>query len=281
MKNWFRKKQNEGHYQPILQEDEEEKKFRLEEELAEEDRRRRKLDELLTTHPLPSASDNENMSASEKKDPLYGAKFTSKDIFTRLLHAAEDTEHRVNCLTLLLFASGLAGYACQAVVWEDQKQTETSLFLPVQGENGKTYLYGAAVDKYLLDGKNSVWNMTVGVFQKRHPELECPKLDEIGKRVSDGIGKADYAYFDVSDPEQYMHHYHLMWQHEKTTLKKNCDSPAQWPLVFSMVLQYALQFSDHAMNPVDAFAFSMENAIFAARPDQSKIEATQKNHDVQ
>ncbi len=170
MRNWFRRKQNEGHYQPILQEDAEEKKLRQEAEFAEEDRRRRKLNAMLpTAEATPDTPQNDPQS-----DPLYGAKFTSKDIFTRLLHAAEDKDHRVNCMTLLLFASGMAGYACQAAVWEAQKQTETPLFIPMQGENGKTYLFGAAIDAYLLDQKNAVWKMTAGVFQKRHPELDCP-----------------------------------------------------------------------------------------------------------
>jgi len=278
MKKWFRKNQNEGHYQPIIQEDPEEIKLQREAELAEEERRRKKLETLLSptqqaVEAIETTSSSEASKATgfQKKDPFAGAKFCSKDIFSRLVHAAEDKEHRVNCMTLLLFASGLAGYACQATLWEKQKEQEESLFLKVQEENKKTYLYDEALNSYLLEGKGSLWYLTSRVFQKRHPELSCPNIAEIDNHVMDNIGKENYSIFDISNPEQYIHHYHLMWNHEKEFIEKGCHSCNEWPMVYFMVLQYALQFSDEAINPVDALKFSMENAIFAARPDQSEL----------
>lgn len=278
MKNWFHKKQKKERYTPILPDDPEEAKIQEQEEKVRDAKQRQILHDYTPIPPERQTSVQEEQESKKEpeNDPLAGAKYCSKDIFSRLLHAAEEADHRVNCRTVLLLSSGLAGYACQAVVWEEQKETGKSLFLKTTGPDGQTYLFGNAMDKYLLTDKNSVWRMTKGVFQKRHPELEAPNIDEIRKRVEAGVQTPDYQYHTIVNPGQYLYHYGKMWEHELPYLTQNCNSYHEWPLVYNMVLQYALQFSDRDMDPVEAVDFAMENALFASMPDQSTLDLSKR-----
>lgn len=268
MRKWFQKKGREEHYEPILQEDEEERQLEQEARQAEEERRRRLLEAAIAK---PEEQAPVDLPREQNEDDAFTeAQTAAKDIFTRLLRAAQNPVQGVNCMTLLLFSSGLAGYAAQAAAREDQQSSEQPLFSRVR-KQGRVYLFGEALNHYLETGENSLYNITKGVFERRHPNQLLPPYEETENEILDLTAAENPSYHGVKNPGQYMRHYRLMWEHERPTLEHACRSYREWPLVYNIVLQYALGFAVRAMDPLEAAEFSLQNAAYAAHLEEAAV----------
>ena len=96
----------------------------------------------------------EKLAEIRKEDPLVGVKYGSEDIFKSLMIMATDDKGVVNVHDVVLYAAGLAGYACQAAVMEteiirDQKKFN-DVFHLILGPNESKFIFGDAINDYLL-----------------------------------------------------------------------------------------------------------------------------------
>lgn len=89
------------------------------------------------------------------------------------------------------------------------------------------------------------------------------------------IGNEDYKVWNEIDPYQMLKEYTQFWKLHEDIITSCCKSPDEWPLLFGLVLQKALQMTVKATPPKqDCLEMAMENALFTSKMDM--IERLQK-----
>lgn len=211
-----------------------------------------------------------------EQEPLTGAKMGAENIWNLFLSIFKEPDGRINAKTVLLWTSGLAGYVCQLSAWEkarlDGKKPE---LFSVQTKDGKNFYIGEGINRPLLSGQNSIWNLAAGIYQKFEPSRPLPDITELMKKSIAVIGNEDYKVWNEIDPYQMLKEYTQFWKLHEDIVTSCCKSPDEWPLLFGLVLQKALQMTVKVMPPKqDCLEMAMENALFTSKMDM--IEGLQK-----
>ena len=154
----------------------------------------------------------------------------------------------------LLFASGLAGYACHQAVKED-----TGAFQVVETNDGKKFYFGDDVNKYLLENPNSVVSLANAVV-----DLPEKKVLELVSSFAENCGKEDMLICGFS-PEMLYNQIRQCWEGIYANMTSEyCKTPSEYPLLFGIVLQNILTLSVKAGAPkgeAGAIAVEVANAI--------------------
>lgn len=211
-----------------------------------------------------------------EQEPLTGAKMGAENIWNLFLSMFKESDGRINAKTVLLWTSGLAGYACQISTWEKARLDGKSPELfSVQTKDGKNFYMGEGINRPLLSGQNSIWNLAAGIYQKLEPSRPLPDITELMKKSISVIGNEDYKVWNEIDPYQMLKEYTQFWKLHEDIITSCCKSPDEWPLLFGLVLQKALQMTVKVMPPKqDCLEMAMENALFTSKMDM--IEGLQK-----
>lgn len=211
-----------------------------------------------------------------EQEPLTGAKMGAENIWNLFLSMFKESDGRINAKTVLLWTSGLAGYACQLSAWEKARLDGKSPELfSVQTKDGKNFYMGEGINRPLLSGQNSIWNLAAGIYQKLEPSRPLPDITELMKKSISVIGNEDYKVWNEIDPYQMLKEYTQFWKLHEDIITSCCKSPDEWPLLFGLVLQKALQMTVKATPPKqDCLEMAMENALFTSKMDM--IERLQK-----
>ncbi|MCM1047645.1 MAG: hypothetical protein NC433_04385 [Clostridiales bacterium] len=241
--------------------------------------RNRKIDKLLDFTDKEKIKNDDflrSIESSSRNNPLLGAQLAAQDIWNTLLKIFQESNERIKAKTLLLWASGLAGYACQASVWEKVRwEGKTSeLLYTVKTKSGKTFYVGEGINKPLFYDNNSIWNLAVSVCQKfKLPEPLPKDIDELVKKSVevDWIDDENYKIWNEIAPEQMFREYELFWKLIINKLIIFCGNPEYWHLVFGLVLQNALQMAiinDKSLKQ-NCLKMAMENALYTSKMCQS------------
>lgn len=211
-----------------------------------------------------------------EQEPLTGAKMGAENIWNLFLSMFKEPDGRINAKTVLLWTSGLAGYACQLSAWEKARLDGKSPELfSVQTKDGKNFYMGEGINRPLLSGQNSIWNLAAGIYQKLEPSRPLPDITELMKKSISVIGNEDYKVWNEIDPYQMLKEYTQFWKLHEDIVTSCCKSPDEWPLLFGLVLQKALQMTVKVTPPKqDCLEMAMENALFTSKMDI--IEGLQK-----
>lgn len=82
------------------------------------------------------------------------------------------------------------------------------------------------------------------------------------------IGNEDYKVWNEIDPYQMLKEYAQFWKLLEDIVASCCKSPDEWPLLFGLVLQKALQMTVKAAPPEqNCLEMAMENALFTSKMD--------------
>lgn len=231
---------------------------------------------------LDATADSERLDTQCKQDPLTEAKMGAEKILRILVYLLKNKENCLDCKNLLFYAGGLAGYAAQRSIWEtygtQQNHTQNEVCWLITAKNGKRYYYdNGMIHQYLFTDPYSIWLTATNTLQELHPqkkELTGDTLAVIAKRIIDNTntfvgndhyrlnGKIELTDSNLSD-------LHDIWKNLKPIICQHCTNPEEWPLLFSMVVRRALQFSDQAAPPEYALRLIMESAICIAKLDLS------------
>lgn len=229
------------------------------------------------TDPASEKMNNDHFSQSffrqldkiREQEPLIGAKMGAENIWNLLMSAFKEPDGRINAKAVLLWTSGLAGYACQASAWEkarlDGKKPE---LFSVQTKNGKNFYMGEGINSPLLSGQNSVWNLAAGIYQKLEPSRPLPDIKDLVQKSAAVIGNEDYKVWNEIDPYQMVKEYGQCWKLIEDIVTSCCKSPDEWSLLFGLVLQKALQMTVKVTPPgQNCLEMAMENALFTSKMD--------------
>lgn len=185
------------------------------------------------------------------------------------MSAFKKSDGSINVKTVLLWASGLAGYACQVSAWEnarlDGKYPE---LFSVQTNDGKNFYMGEGINRPLLSNQNSVWNLAADICQKLELLRPLPNIKELVRKSVDMIGNENYKIWGEISPYHMIREYGQFWKLIKDKVDACCKNPDECSLLFGIVLQKALQMAIKVTPPEqNCLEMAMENALFISKMD--------------
>ncbi len=228
---------------------------------------------------LDAAADPEQLDTQRKQDPLTEIKMGAEKILRILVHLLKNKDNCLNCKDLLFYAGGLAGYAAQKSIWETYGTKQNTVCWRITAKNGKQYYYdNGMINQYLFTDPYSIWIIAAKTLEELHPqkkELTGDTLAVIAKRIIDNtntfVGNDNYRLNEkIELTDSNLSDLHDIWKNIKPIISQHCATPKEWPLLFSMVVRGALQFSDQAAPPEYALRLIMESAICIAKLDLSE-----------
>lgn len=207
-----------------------------------------------------------------KTDPLIGAKLGGKEIFQRLLRGMEDGRG-VHVESLLCALGSLAGYSCQANLRAQavaKGMDETAALLTIGGANGKKYFFGDPLNQALAESKYSIWSLAAGAAQ-HNGCTKLPDINGIFAHVTDTVGTDSFGVprfqegHNAGDlPINYLK---ALWPALFPAVKMFCKEPLEWPFLFGVAIQEALDAGKQAVSPDVALQIIMEAAIPMSKVD--------------
>ncbi len=207
-----------------------------------------------------------------KEDPLIGAKLGAKEIFQRLLIGMKDSKG-VHVESLLSALGALAGYSCQANLRAQalaKGMAETAAFQIIKTKDGKNYFFGDPLNNALAGSQHSVWGLAAGAAQDGGAK-ELPDLQEIFEHTASVIGSDQFGIPRIPDnhrasatPINYLRD---IWPTLFPTVKLFCPNPVDWPILFSLAIQEAIDAGKGTIDPAFALKIVMESAIPMSKVD--------------
>lgn len=141
-----------------------------------------------------------------------------------------NTVDGIDLRSALIFISALAGHACHRAV-----KAEGGVFAVVTTEAGKRFYFGDDVNKYLFERRSSVVDFCRAVTDVTKDDVLAIAADQALR-----IGEGPYTICGC-DPGALYEQVSRCWDGIfDNMISKYCKSPAEWPVLFGIVLQNIL-----------------------------------------
>lgn len=212
------------------------------------------------------------LNEKRKSDPLIGGKVAGKEIFQRLLRIMKDNKG-IHIESLLCALGALAGYSCQASLRAhavEKGMPDSTFLLEVNTSIGKKYFFGDALNNALAESQYSIWSFAAGMAQHNGCK-DLPDLNDIFAHVSDTVGKESFGVPRLPEghntgdlPINYLK---VLWPALFPVAKEFCPNPAEWPILFGIAIQEALNFGKDVLAAEIAVLIVMESAIPMSKID--------------
>ena len=168
----------------------------------------------------------------------------------------------------IIFISGMVGYSCQAALI-DKKQSYNLVKLTT----GKNYIFGDALNYYLLEAKISFYNILMGQYTIKMPGAEPIQIKPVLTRVASSIGFDTYLIGNKFHPEKIFDFelYRSTWKKFYDTLIKYCSNSDEWPVLFSISLTQFLDLIDICLGRngyANLANIAFENAVYVSKISQ-------------
>ncbi len=167
----------------------------------------------------------------------------------------------------MLYAAGLAGYAChKAVIANGEK------FDVIGTENGKVYYMGDALRRYTLEGERSVLNFCDGFFEHFAKGEQCPDPHEIVRNATAVLGDPNYRIWGRYTPENAYELVKECWDgiYENMT-KPYCENPSEWPVLYAIVLQNIMVMGLQVLPAAKLYTMAMECVLYVSKMDDNSL----------
>ena len=159
-------------------------------------------------------------------------------------------------------------WSCQAAMMEKKQSYNL-----VKITNGKHYIFGDALNYYLIESKMSFYNILMGQYTFKIPGAEPIKIKPVLTRVANSIGLDSYLIGNKFHPEKVFDFdlYRSTWKKFYDTLIKYCSNSDEWPVLFSISLT---QFLDliYLFLGINGYAElannAFENAVYVSKISQ-------------
>lgn len=208
----------------------------------------------------------ESLERQRANDPLVGPKIGKKEVLLILTEAFSKNDAKgVHAESLLCALGSLGGYACQSSIFAKAVTNGvTELYgMHVVGSGSESYFLGDVLNKPLAESPHSVWALAAG--QAQH--LGCsvlPDLNEIFRYVSSNLNKDKFGlprFPNHPAGDTPINYVHAFWSPLLPTLKFFCKTPDEWPILFGLAIQDAMEMAKDVVTPRDALVIVMESAI--------------------
>lgn len=167
----------------------------------------------------------------------------------------------------LLFASGLAGYACHQAV-----KANNEPFVVAETTDHKRFYMGDALNQYLLEGKYSVLAFCNGFFDNFAKGAARPDVIEIVKKAIAEIGNPDYKIWESYPPDYVYSEIKNCWEGIYANMTAvYCQNPQEMPVLFAIVLQNIMIIASQAAPGATIYSLALECAIYISKMDDDSI----------
>ena len=162
----------------------------------------------------------------------------------------------------LLYAAGLAGYACHQAV-----KAEHGSFAVAETKDGKRFYFGDDVNHYLLEDQYSVWSFCKAVSHNADEEMLA-----IVTNVVQTVGSDELNIWNMT-PDSVYTKIRECWDGIYTNMtERYCKKPSEWPILYGIVLQNVILQAIEAGAPAEeAGRMAMKCAIVISRMDDDSI----------
>lgn len=221
-----------------------------------------------------AASDSLFNAIAEKRktDPLIGAKLGGKEVFERLL-AGMKNERGVHIESMLCALGALAGYSCQANLRAQavaKGMDETTAFISVSGADGRKYFFGDPLNQALAESQHSIWNLAVGAARSNGCSI-LPDINDIFSHVTETVGTDSFGVPRFPDghnaSDSPINYLKVLWPTFFPLVTTFCKEPIEWPFLFGIAIQEALDAGKQALPQDVALQIIMEAAIPMSKVD--------------
>lgn len=211
-----------------------------------------------------------------KTDPLIGAKLGGKEVFQRLLRGMKDGRG-VHIESLLCALGALAGYSCQANLRAQATAKglpETAALITVCGANGRSYFFGDPLNQTLAESQYSVWGIAAGAAQHNGCKT-LPDLNSIFAHVTETVGTDAFGIPRLPEgrvtSDTPINYLKVLWPVLFPVVTVFCKQPMEWPILFGVAIQEALDAGKEALSPDIALKIVMESAIPMSKVDLAAV----------
>jgi len=216
------------------------------------------------------------IQSQKKTDPLIGPKIGAKEVNQRLI-AGLKNEKGVHVESYLTVLGTLAGFSCQMSLRAKMAQKkahpesipETITLVVASGADGKKYYFGDSLNQLLAESQYSIWRLAAGALQKLGAPI--PDVGEIFKHVSETVGGNTFGIPRI--PENHrpgdlpINYLRIIWPSLFPVVTQFCDEPSEWPVLFGLAIQEAINMTKAVVDPGLAVSIIMECAIPMSKID--------------
>lgn len=215
------------------------------------------------------------IKAHQAEDPLIGAKIGGKQVAHSLMGIMTDSKG-IHIDSLLTALGALAGYACQVAAFHSPEVMKDVAVMKIEGEDGRTYLFGNAANATLIESPISLWSLAAGQAKALGYE-DVEQFDVLGifKHVAGTIGSEAYGvprwiegHVAGSPPIEYLLH---LWPIMQYLASKFCENRAQWHQLFGFAIQEIMRYGASVLVPEIALHIVMESAVPMAKIDMESF----------
>jgi hypothetical protein len=200
-------------------------------------------------------------------DPYLGAKSAGREIYLQVRGTLDMGDSRLHSRSLLCALGAVAGHACQASVRAQSiaaGKSGDAPFVLIEGEDGRSYLSGNAMNGPLAEHKMSVWNLAAGAAQL-HGTQALPDLEEIFAYNASVVGTQKFGLPRLP-PDQPLSGMPIefakrLWPVVQITVVKHTANPKLWPIAAALAVQEAIAVTKEIISPAIALRIVMESAI--------------------
>ena len=180
----------------------------------------------------------------------------------RMFKDSFNTPNGIDIRRALVFTASLAGHACHRAV-----KAEGGSFAVVTTNAGKKFYFGDDLNKYLLENRTSVVSFITAV-------TGVPQQDVLSIVVAftQSVGGKELTVCGY-DPKPLYEQVKSCWEgiYDNMT-SKYCGSPAEWPVLFGIVVQNILLAAIGAGAPGDeAGRIAIECAAAVSKMDEDSF----------
>ena len=161
----------------------------------------------------------------------------------------------------LLFAAGLAGYACHQAV-----KAEGGSFQIAEGSNGKKYYYGEDINKYLFENDTSIYS-----FCSALGGIDQAKLVSMVERIVGGLQDTKITIWNLTAESVYKNIREFWEKNFDSMIFAGCEEPAEWPVLMGIVLQNIMIEAGKVAPKEEVARLAMECVISISTMDEDSI----------
>ena len=184
-----------------------------------------------------------------------------------MLKSVFNTPKGIDIQKALLFASGLAGYACHQAVKANHEPV-----IVVSTKDKKNFYMGDSVNKYLLEDKYSILVFCNGFFENFAKGESRPDVIEIVKKGVVAIGDENYKIWNLYPPQLVYNDIKSCWNGiYNNMIGACCQKPEEWPVLFGIVLQNMLVLASKVAPKQEIYSRAMECAIYISKMDDDSL----------
>lgn len=215
----------------------------------------------------------EKLKKESNDSPMVKINASANECLRIIRQASTNEKKEVIIDRFIYIAAALAGVSCvkaaleydiELKINENNKKEYMSIY-KVDTEAG-TFLYGDAINKFLITDEYSVWNLAAGVYKKNKLKKKIPDITELVKNNIANCSKKDYKLWNSSrEPYREIEDVKATFKNILKYLDNFELKQEQIPVVFAVVLQNAIEEVEKVLpKNVNCLEMAMETVIYFA-----------------